>query len=167
MKYQTGFIAGCFDLIHPGYVSALKEAKSVCNHLVVGLHSDPSIERPEKARPILSMEERTETLLALKHVDEIKPYNIEQDLLDILKSDDPKIDVRFLGDDYKCRVDYTGCELGIDIHFIPRGHGWSATLLREKIMDARPRKWSDSQVQGWFDCCYSPSSKTQDKTRRT
>ena len=102
-----------------------------------------------------------------KYVDEIKPYNIEQDLLDILKSDDPKIDVRFLGDDYKTKVGYTGCELGIDVHFIPRGHGWSATLLSKKIMDTRSKKWSDSQVQGWFDCCYSPSSKTQDKTRRT
>ena len=133
MRYDTGFIAGCFDVIHPGYIAAFKEAKSVCSHLVVGLHNDPSIERPEKARPILSLEDRIETLESIRYVDDIITYNTEQDLVSILKG--WSIDVRFLGDDYKDRTDYTGYGLDIDIHFLSRSHGWSATLLKKHIKE--------------------------------
>jgi len=142
MKYDTGFIAGCFDLIHPGYIAALKEAKSICNYLIVGLHNDPSLERPEKARPILPLEDRTETLKAIRYVDHIMTYDAEEDLLAILNllsifkgvaRREFSTNVRFLGDDYKDRTDYTGYGLDIDIHFLSRSHGWSATLLKEHI----------------------------------
>lgn len=131
--YGTGFIAGCFDLIHPGYIVALKEAKSVCDHLMVGLHSDPTIDRSEKTKPVLSLEDRTETLRAIKYIDSIVTYDTEADLLSILESDSPKIDVRFLGDDYKNRTDYTGYGLDIDVYCLSRDHGWSATKFREMI----------------------------------
>jgi glycerol-3-phosphate cytidylyltransferase len=135
MKYKIGFIAGCFDVIHPGYIAAFKEAKSVCDHLIVGLHDDPSIERPEKARPILSLEDRIETLKSIIYIDDTITYSTEQDLVSILKSETIywRIDVRFLGDDYRDRTDYTGYGLGIHIHFLSRNHGWSATSLKERI----------------------------------
>ena len=161
--YGVGFIAGCFDLIHPGYIVALKEAKSVCDHLMVGLHSDPTIERPEKTKPVLSLEDRMATLQAIRYIDSVVPYDKESDLLSILESDSPKIDVRFLGDDYRDRTDYTGYGLDIDIYCLSRDHGWSATKLRDKIKRSTLSKWSETQIQGWFDCCYTPSNKTQDK----
>ena len=48
-----GVIAGNFDVIHPGYVSMFKEMKKHCDALIILLHTDPSIERPEKIKPIL------------------------------------------------------------------------------------------------------------------
>jgi glycerol-3-phosphate cytidylyltransferase len=133
--YGVGFIAGCFDLIHPGYMAAFKEAKSVCTYLKVGLHNDPSIERPEKTKPVLSLRDRKEILQSIIYVDDVITYDTEKDLLSILKSEWLSIDVRFLGDDYKERTDYTGYGLNVDTHFLSRGHGWSATSLREKICD--------------------------------
>ena len=46
----TGFIAGSFDLIHPGYIKMFDDAKTVCSHLIVGLQTDPTLDRPEKNR---------------------------------------------------------------------------------------------------------------------
>ena len=59
---RKGVIAGNFDVIHPGYVRFFADAKAkACDYLIVALHVDPTIERPHKAKPILSAEERTET----------------------------------------------------------------------------------------------------------
>ena len=48
-----GFIAGSFDLLHAGHISILKQCIRQCDYLIVGLHVDPSIERPEKNKPIV------------------------------------------------------------------------------------------------------------------
>ena len=58
-----GFIAGNFDVIHPGYIKLFKECKENCDHFTILLHSDPSIERPHKLKPILSLAERKDCLL--------------------------------------------------------------------------------------------------------
>jgi glycerol-3-phosphate cytidylyltransferase len=94
------------------------------------LHDDPSIERSEKMKPILSMEERKLILLSLRQIDEIIAYKTEDDLLRILK--DRKIDIRFLGDDYK-EKNFTGQELDILIHFLDRSHGWSTTKFKKLL----------------------------------
>ena len=52
--YKTGVIAGNFDVIHPGYIKMFKECKSYCQQFIILLHTDPSIERPEKLKPILT-----------------------------------------------------------------------------------------------------------------
>ena len=61
----TGVIAGNFDCIHPGYIRMFDECKKNCQKLIVLLHTDPSIERPEKLRPILSADDREKILLSL------------------------------------------------------------------------------------------------------
>jgi len=125
-----GFVAGSFDLIHPGYIQMFKDAKTVCDHLIVGLQSDPTLDRPEKCKPIHSLEERKIILSSIKYVDEILVYDTEESLYNLLKN--TKINVRILGTDYINR-DYTGKDLDIPIHFHLRDHGWSASILREKI----------------------------------
>ena len=67
--YKTGVIAGNFDVIHPGYIKMFKECKSYCQQFIILLHTDPSIERPEKLKPILTKEERTEVLTSIKYID--------------------------------------------------------------------------------------------------
>ena len=126
-----GAIAGCFDILHPGYVEAFKKAKDYCNHLVVLLHENPSLARPEKHNPILSVEERRQILLSLKYVDEVVVYKSENELLEFLKNS--KIDIRFIGDDYKNKESFTGHDLDIDIFYINRHHGWSSTKLKNMI----------------------------------
>ena len=46
-SFKIGFVAGAFDLIHPGYIKLFKYAKKYCDSLIVAIHQDPSIERPK------------------------------------------------------------------------------------------------------------------------
>ena len=114
-KYDVGIIAGNFDVIHPGYIKMFKECKSYCKQFIVLLHIDPSIERPEKLKPILTKEERTEILTSIKFINGIAYYTYEKELVDLIKRLSP--DIRFLGDDYRGKT-YTGFELDIPIHYL-------------------------------------------------
>jgi glycerol-3-phosphate cytidylyltransferase len=125
-----GVIAGAFDVIHPGYIYLFNECKQHCDHFLLLLHEDPSIERSEKMKPILSIKERKLILSSLRQIDEIITYKTEDDLLKILKN--RKIDIRFQGDDYK-EKNYTGQDLDIPIHFLDRSHGWSTTKFKKLL----------------------------------
>ena len=131
---KTGVTFSTFDLLHAGHISMLKEAKSQCDYLICGLHVDPKIERPNKNSPIQSLVERYIQLSAVKYVDEIVPYNLEQDLYDILLT--YPIDIRLIGADYK-DVDVSGKQLCIDnsikIYYNNRRHDFSSSGLRKRI----------------------------------
>ncbi len=96
---KVGFVAGAFDLLHAGHVHLLKQCKKQCDYLIVGLHVDPSVERESKNKPIESLLERQIKLSGCKYVDNFVVYEREEDLSLIFKYF--KIDVRFLGTDYK------------------------------------------------------------------
>jgi glycerol-3-phosphate cytidylyltransferase len=129
--YKKGIIAGAFDLLHPGYIQTFEYAKQHCDFLVAALHEDPSVERQEKAKPLLSVDERKQALLSLQNVDEVVVYKTENELRSLLQSGD--YSVRFLGDDYIGK-NFTGSDLEIkEIVYVPRKHGWSYRTLLEKI----------------------------------
>lgn len=130
---RKGIIAGNFDVIHPGYIKMFRECKSYCDKFIVFLHTDPSIERPHKLKPILSLEERIEMLESIKYIDEVAFYTYEDELLKLLDAYQP--DIRFLGDDYKGKT-YTGFELNIPIHYLDRSHGWSTTKFKHMIAES-------------------------------
>lgn len=129
---KVGFTCGAFDLFHPGHVLMLAEAKEKCDWLIVGLHSDPSVERPDtKGKPIQSMYERWVQLRGCRFVDEIIPYDTEHDLINILLT--TKINYRFVGGDYHGRA-FTGDDLkNYDVIYTSRYHDYSTTELRERI----------------------------------
>jgi glycerol-3-phosphate cytidylyltransferase len=127
---KNGFIAGSFDLIHPGYVEMFEFIKKNCEYLIVGLHSDPSLDRPTKIKPILSIQDRKKLLLSLRYVDEVIEYETESQLENILKSG--RINIRFLGNDY-INKSYTGKNIKLETIFINRDHGWSTTKLKNEI----------------------------------
>ena len=132
MTFKIGVIAGNFDVIHPGYIHMFDECKNYCDTLLLLLHEDPSVERPEKIKPILSLDERTMILNSLKQIDQIITYKTESDLYEILMN--KKIDVRFLGDDYRDKS-FTGDDLDIPIHYLDRSHGWSTTKFKKLIAE--------------------------------
>jgi len=132
-KYKNmikGVIAGAFDIIHPGYIKMFKEAKQHCDSLIILLHTDPTIERPEKLKAILNVEDRKEILESIKYVDDVISYTFESQLYDLLKMGE--FDIRFLGDDYKDEP-FTGDNLRILIHYLNRDHGWSSTKFKKLI----------------------------------
>jgi len=126
---MIGFTCGAFDLLHAGHIVMLEEAKSNCDYLVVGLQTDPTIDREEKNKPIQSVYERYVQLNAVKYVDEIIPYDTEQSLLDLLQSQN--IDVRFVGEEYR-ESKLTGRDL-IELHYTSRRHSFSSSSLRGRI----------------------------------
>lgn len=125
-----GFTCSCFDLLHAGHILMLEEAKQQCDRLIVGLQTDPTLDRPEKNKPIQSITERYIQLAAVKYVNEIIPYATEQDLSNLLKA--LPIDIRIIGEDYRDK-DFTGKELNIPLYYNKREHDWSSTALRNKI----------------------------------
>lgn len=136
---QIGFIAGAFDLgPHAGHMMMLKECADNCDFLIIGLHTDPSLERSQKNAPVESVYERFIKLSGCRYVDKVIPYETENDLYLMLINEKP--DVRFLGDDYKDR-DFTGKNVtDIMIHYIDRKHGFSSSGLREKIRNQEKRE---------------------------
>jgi glycerol-3-phosphate cytidylyltransferase len=129
-KVKRGITASTFDLLHAGHILMLKEAKSVCDYLVVALQVDPTIDRPNKNQPVQSFYERWVQLSAVKYVDEVIPYSTENELLTILQN--YNIDIRILGDEYEHKM-FTGRDLHMDYHYNKRTHGYSSTELRERI----------------------------------
>lgn len=125
-----GFTCGAFDLLHAGHVLMLKECKSKCDKLIVGLHTDPSIDRPKKNKPVETVEERMIRLMGCKYVDGVVQYDTEKDLLYLLKS--MNLDVRFVGADWKGKK-FTGKSLPIKVIYNSRSHNYSSTNLRKRV----------------------------------
>lgn len=127
---MRGFTAGAFDLLHPGHLAMLEEAKTQCDYLIVGLHTNPQIDRPEKNKPIETVFERYLRLRACKWVDEIIPYDTERDLVNLLLTIKP--DVRILSEEYVDK-EFTGKGLPIKIYFNSRQHTYSSSGLRKRL----------------------------------
>jgi glycerol-3-phosphate cytidylyltransferase len=131
---KLGFVASCFDLFHAGHIMMLKEAKTQCDYLLVGLQTDPTIDRPEKNKPIQSVFERFVQLQACKYVDEIVVYATEKELIDVLLS--YKIDVRIIGEEYRDK-EFTGKNLGIPLYYNTRKHSFSTSELRQRVIESK------------------------------
>lgn len=129
--YVRGFTCGAFDLCHAGHILMFKECRQHCNWLIVGLQKDPSVDRPEKNKPIQSFEERKIQLAAVRYIDQIVFYETEDDLYNLLLELKP--DVRILGVDWKGKK-FTGHDIpGIKNVFNSRDHSYSSSELRERI----------------------------------
>lgn len=131
---KIGITCSSFDLFHAGHVKMLEESKSQCDYLIVALQTDPTIDRPEKNKPIQSIVERYVQVSGCKWVDEIVPYTTEKDLEDIFASF--QLDCRFIGIEYKDK-DFTAKDIcisrKIELIYNSRSHKWSSSELRKRI----------------------------------
>lgn len=132
----TGITASTFDLLHAGHIEMLREAKGQCDYLIAALQIDPSLDRPQKNKPVQTIVERYTQLEAVKYVDEIIPYLTEKDLEDILEM--RKLDVRILGEEYR-NEDFTGRDIckkrNINLYFNKRDHRFSSSDLRIRVKE--------------------------------
>jgi glycerol-3-phosphate cytidylyltransferase len=144
---KIGFNCSSFDLLHAGHVTMLKMEKQLCDHLIVALQIDPTIDRPGiKNKPVQSAYERYVQLQACKYVDEILIYETEYDLLQLLMTQ--KIDIRFLSDEYLNR-DFTGKQWcmnnGVELHYHKRQHNYSSSELRSRTAKLENAKDKDKE----------------------
>jgi len=139
---KIGITFSAFDMLHAGHIAMLAEAKNHCDYLIVGLQTDPTLDRPDtKNRPVQSIVERQIQLSACRYVDEIVVYQTEQDLVDVLLT--LPIDVRILGVEY-CDKSFTGdaaCQTrGIELVYNSRDHSFSSSSLRRRVAMAETEK---------------------------
>jgi D-beta-D-heptose 7-phosphate kinase / D-beta-D-heptose 1-phosphate adenosyltransferase len=135
LGHKVVFTNGCFDLLHPGHISLLHQARALGDRLVVGLNTDASIQRLKgKNRPILAASDRGAILCALECVDLVICFD-EDTPLDLIKAIQPDILVK--GSDYTLdRVvgrevveSYGGCVKLVDLV-----RGYSTTQITQKVL---------------------------------
>lgn len=135
---KIGFTCSCWDLMHAGHQLFLRDAYDNCDILVVGLQTDPTIDRPEKNKPIQSFEERRIQIESCRWIDYYFEYSTEKSLYDSMKTLMPNI--RFLGDDYVGKK-FTGDDLDIEIYYHKRSeHNFSTTNLRRIVYEKEQLK---------------------------
>jgi len=132
---KKGITFSTFDLFHTGHILMLQEAKSQCDWLIVCLQTDPTVDRPNKNKPVQTLFERFIQVRACKYVDELLVYTTEDEVIQILKAID--YDIRIIGEEYSDKS-FTGKDLSKGkVYFNKRQHSFSTTELRDRIKDYR------------------------------
>ena len=127
--YKLVFTNGCYDLLHPGHLKVLEEAKSFGDKLIVGVNSDDSIKRIKgDKRPVMSLEHRVKMLAALECVDFVVPFG-EATPYSLIKKIMPDILVK--GSDWEEKV-VVGSDLVEDVRFVKLLEGMSTTDIINK-----------------------------------
>ena len=133
------FTNGCFDLLHPGHVDYLEEARSLGDALIVAVNTDASVRRLGKGpgRPVTPEQDRARVLAGLAAVDRVVLFD-EDTPLEILTALQP--DVLVKGGDYRLE-EVVGREVvlarGGRVQILPFREGYSTTLLLERLRRAQ------------------------------
>ena len=132
-KPVIGVTYGSWDFLHKGHILHFKECKKHCDYLIVGLQTDPSIDRPHKNKPIMSIDERQEMLRACRYVDAVIIYENEEE---VYRLDQWLGDVRFMGKDHweKC-LNKKHHPIKARVVYTSRNHGYSSSEIRKRIQD--------------------------------
>ncbi len=133
--HSIGFTNGCFDILHPGHVRVLEEAKAHCGRLIVGLNSDASVRRLKgSTRPVNTVEARARVLAGLSAVDAVVVFE-EDTPLDLVTALQPDLIVK--GGDYS-RESVVGADVvtarGGRVLIVPtlEGHSTTAMIARSR-----------------------------------
>jgi D-beta-D-heptose 7-phosphate kinase / D-beta-D-heptose 1-phosphate adenosyltransferase len=139
-RLRVGFTNGCFDLLHPGHVRLLAEARAACDRLVVGLNSDDSVRRLKgEGRPVQPFAARAEVLAALEAVDLVVMFE-EETPVKLIERVKPTVLVK--GGDYS-RETVVGHEmveaLGGEVILVDLVPGQSTTAMVERSRNGQRR----------------------------
>ena len=134
-KCKVGFTDGVYDMFHVGHLNMIRTAKSYCDKLIVGVHSDEIVESYKHRKTIINECDRREIVGAIKDVDEAV-INYTRDKMELWKK--YHFDVIFIGDDWKGTERWNNfekvlAEVGVSVEYIPYTKGVSTTQIREKL----------------------------------
>ena len=137
-KYKVGYTDGVYDMFHVGHLNMIENAKSHCETLVVGVHSDKIVEEYKKHKPLINENDRLRIMAALKSVDKAV-LNQTRDKLKLWEL--YHFDVVFIGDDWKgterwINFEKVLAEIGVDVVYLPYTKGISTTELKQRILDS-------------------------------
>lgn len=135
MKYLIGYTQGVFDMFHIGHLNLLKQAKELCDILIVGVNSDDLVRSYKHKSTIIDENQRVNIISSIRYVDKAVIVNT-LDKVDALKKF--KFDALFIGDDWKGNPRWVETENkmkenGVDLVYLSRTQGISSTELRTKL----------------------------------
>ena len=135
---RIGYTAGVFDLFHVGHVRLLKNAKNLCDRLIVGVSTDEYVMSYKNKSPVIKCNDRMEILQSIKYVDvAIKQENNDR----IALHKKIKFDIMFVGDDWYENTKWIEMEkelgsLGVKIIYFPYTKEISTTKINEIIKNS-------------------------------
>lgn len=137
-KKIIGYTSGVFDLFHIGHLNMLKNARSYCDKLIVGVSSDELVSYKNK-KAVIPFNERIEIVRSISYVDLAIPQN-DMDKISLWKK--LKYDVLFVGDDWYNTEKWNEFEKqfnthGVKIIFFPYTKGTSSTLINKVLLNLR------------------------------
>lgn len=133
-----GYTTGVFDLFHIGHLNLLKNAKGLCDKLIVGVTTDQLVSYKNK-KAVIPFEERIEIVRSSKYVDSAIP----QDSLDKYEAwKKLKFDILFVGDDWYLsnrweELEARFKEVNVKVIYFPYTKGTSSTLINEILIKLR------------------------------
>ncbi|MDN4526723.1 adenylyltransferase/cytidyltransferase family protein [Fictibacillus fluitans] len=133
--YKLGYTTGVFDLFHVGHLNILKNAKELCDFLIVGVSTDELVMEYKNKKPVVPHKDRVAIVAGIKYVDMVVGQ-INRDKYQAWEN--LRFDAMFVGDDWKGNPLFKDLqskfnEVGVDIVYFPYTKGVSSTLLKEKI----------------------------------
>ena len=135
-KQIVGYTTGVFDLFHIGHLYLLKNARKICDFLIVGVTTDEISEIMKGRKPIIPFSERVEIVRSIRYVDEVVPKESTNNALAWEKI---KFDIMIKGDDWKGtqKGDDLEAELssiGVSLQYLRYTKHTSSSILREAIL---------------------------------
>lgn len=133
----VGYTAGVYDMFHIGHLNVIKNAKALCDYLIVAVSTDEVVENSKNKKVVIPFEDRVRIVEAIRYVDKVvsqNSYDIETKIKAAIEN---KIDVMFVGDDWKGtekwnRIEEELAKIGVKVVYLPHTDGISSTMLREK-----------------------------------
>jgi glycerol-3-phosphate cytidylyltransferase len=131
-----GYTTGVYDLFHIGHLNLLKNAKSMCDHLIVGVSTDELVQEAKNKSPVIPFAERLEIVSSVKYVDTA----VRQSDYDKLAAwERYKFNIMFVGDDWKDSLKWKSIEnefknFGVKIIYFPYTLNTSSTKINN-ILD--------------------------------
>lgn len=130
-----GYTTGVFDLFHIGHLNILKRAKEQCDYLIVGVSTDELVEQYKHKKPVISYEERSRIVEAIRYVDKVVPQ-VNRNKMEAWEQ--LHFDRMFVGDDWKGSALFNEMEekfrpLGVEIVYFPYTNGTSSTFLKDVL----------------------------------
>lgn len=137
-KEVVGYTSGVYDLFHVGHLNILRNAKSMCDRLIVGVTTDELVSYKHKTS-VIPFSERCEIVRSIKYVDAVVPQ-YDMDKMTAWKK--LKFDVMFVGDDWYATPKWEAIEkelkdVGVRIVYFPYTKGISSTILNDFLKRER------------------------------
>lgn len=134
-KYHVGYTTGVFDMFHIGHLNILRNAKDLCDYLIVGVSTDELVQQYKGKTPIICFDERIEIVRSIKYVDCAVPQ-VTMDKMEAWRK--LQFDVMFHGADWKGSQMYNNIvaefeKVGVDVVFLPHTPGISSTMLTDVL----------------------------------